>query len=134
MYTVASNNIRGKTQEDAPQYISHNFHPDPVLFMSGGDFFARRLLIDNPALAPRFHFLEPPKSAATKLLGSTATPSDPNDDEEAMNIPPLGGTLVLFDSVSLPHEVLPANGRERWATSGWFHEDQQPPPLHYHPI
>ena len=35
---------------------------------------------------------------------------------------PEGGTLVLFDSVSLPHEVMPTVGRERFALSGWFHE------------
>lgn len=42
------------------------------------------------------------------------------------DVPPLGGTLVLFDSVALPHEVLATVGRERFACSGWFHEDQQP--------
>ena len=31
----------------------------------------------------------------------------------------------VFDSVSLPHEVLPTVDRERWAASGWMHEDQQ---------
>ena len=41
------------------------------------------------------------------------------------DIPPLGGTLVIFDSVTLPHEVLPSIGKERWAISGWMHEDQQ---------
>ena len=35
---------------------------------------------------------------------------------------PRGGTLVLFDSVTLPHEVLATVGRERFAASGWFHE------------
>lgn len=33
-----------------------------------------------------------------------------------------GGTLVLFDSVCVPHEVLATRGRERYACSGWFHE------------
>lgn len=51
---------------------------------------------------------------------------DPASDELLADIDPMGGTLVLFDSVSLPHEVLATKNRERWATSGWFHEDQQP--------
>ena len=40
-----------------------------------------------------------------------------------MDISPLAGRLVLFDSVSLPHEVLPVTGdRSRIALAGWFHE------------
>ena len=110
-----------------PKYITKSFRPNPVLFLSGGDFFARKLLIDNPTLAPFFHFLEPPRSAADKFFAKVQTPSLPEDDEIADDIAPIGGTLVLFDSVSLPHEVLPSFGRERWATSGWYHEDQQEP-------
>jgi hypothetical protein len=42
---------------------------------------------------------------------------------------PSAGTLVLFDSVSLPHLVLPVTGsRQRIAATGWFHEDQQAQP------
>src|SRR6218665_949650 len=33
--------------------------------------------------------------------------------------PPCGGTLVLFLSAEMPHEVLPAT-RERWSVAGWF--------------
>lgn len=33
--------------------------------------------------------------------------------------PPQGGTLVLFMSADMPHEVLPAL-RERWSIAGWF--------------
>eukprot|EP00986_Skeletonema_menzelii_P012204 scaffold6619_cov146-Skeletonema_menzelii.AAC.10 len=43
-------------------------------------------------------------------------------DEERgsiQNIAPTGGTLVLFDSASVEHEVLPTH-RERWAVVGWF--------------
>ena len=35
------------------------------------------------------------------------------------DITPTGGTLVLFDSASVEHEVLPTH-RERWAVVGWF--------------
>merc|ERR1740129_1994799 len=45
------------------QYISKNFHPDPILYLSGGDFFAQRLLIDNPKLSYRFHFIERPNNS-----------------------------------------------------------------------
>lgn len=32
---------------------------------------------------------------------------------------PTGGTLLLFRSADMPHEVLPAT-RERWSIAGWF--------------
>ena len=35
------------------------------------------------------------------------------------------GTLLLFDSVAVPHSVLPTIEGERIALAGWFHEDQQ---------
>ena len=41
---------------------------------------------------------------------------------------PVCGTLALFDSVSLPHEVLPTLRGDRIALAGWFHESQQVPP------
>mmetsp|Transcript_23865 Transcript_23865/g.40692 ORF Transcript_23865/g.40692 Transcript_23865/m.40692 type:complete len:306 (+) Transcript_23865:100-1017(+) len=41
------------------------------------------------------------------------------------DITPKGGTLVLFDSASVEHEVLPTY-RERWAVVGWFLEEDMP--------
>lgn len=66
----------------------------------------------------------------------------------AVNVAPRGGTLVLFDSVTCPHEVLAvgalpsggvggtgdqgggdnAHAESRIALAGWFHEAQQPFP------
>jgi hypothetical protein len=43
-------------------------------------------------------------------------------------VSPAGGTLVLFDSVAVPHEVLPTRRGTRWAVAGWMHEPQQPFP------
>jgi 2OG-Fe(II) oxygenase superfamily len=40
-------------------------------------------------------------------------------------VSPQGGTLLLFDSVSLPHEVMTTIQGERLALAGWFHEKQQ---------
>ena len=47
------------------------------------------------------------------------------------DILPTGGTLVLFDSVCIPHEVLSVLNGERLAIAGWFHEDVQPFPEWY---
>lgn len=38
---------------------------------------------------------------------------------EQFRLPPRAGTLVLFMSADMPHEVLPAT-RERWSIAGWF--------------
>jgi len=77
------------------------------------------LLIQDHDLGRRFHYLEQPKSAATAYFKA-----DPG--ETIKDVAPTGGTLVLFDSVTLPHEVMATKERERWASSGWFHEAQQP--------
>lgn len=44
------------------------------------------------------------------------------DELPAIDIQPEAGTLVLFRSADLLHEVLPAR-RERWSVAGWFRRD-----------
>ena len=117
-------------QEGRVQYITKEFNPNPTLFVAGSEFLVQKLLIqphERRDWADRFHLIEPPKSKITDWL---ATFDDQQktaaaDDESVLEVPPLAGTLVVFDSVTLPHEVLPTVDRERYATSGWMHEDQQ---------
>ncbi|CAB9496364.1 2OG-Fe(II) oxygenase [Seminavis robusta] len=46
------------------------------------------------------------------------------NDGHHLDIVPAAGTLVLFDSVTLPHLVRDVTGtRQRIAATGWFHED-----------
>mmetsp|Transcript_3263 Transcript_3263/g.4896 ORF Transcript_3263/g.4896 Transcript_3263/m.4896 type:complete len:382 (-) Transcript_3263:1313-2458(-) len=101
-------------------YLTKEFNSDPYLFLTS-DFFVQNLLIQNHDLGKRFHYLEQPKSALTSYLGQ-------DSGEQVKDVAPTGGTLVVFDSVALPHEVMPTISRERWAASGWFHEKQQPEP------
>jgi len=101
-------------------YLTKEFDSDPYLFLTS-DFFVQNLLIQNHGLGRRFHYVEQPKSAMTAYFKS-----DPG--EYVKDVAPIGGTLVMFDSVTLPHEVLATMERERWAASGWFHEAQQPIP------
>ena len=54
--------------------------------------------------------------------------ADPPAGSSEARVQPLGGTLLLFDSVAVPHEVLETLSGERWAMAGWFHEKQQPVP------
>ena len=52
--------------------------------------------------------------------------SKDKDKDKELKVIPTGGTLVLFDSVTLPHSVLEVTGkRQRIAATGWFHEDSQ---------
>ena len=44
--------------------------------------------------------------------------------ERVRDIAPEGGTLVLFDSVSMPHEVLDTDA-QRLAVAGWFNKPVQ---------
>ena len=118
LYTCAADGTRR-------QLSTRPFAASPALYIAGGDLVARKLLLDSPRDAARFHLVDAPKSAASAKLGEVFPYGDAGEDrgERVRDIAPDGGTLVLFDSVSLPHEVLPTRGRERFACSGWFHED-----------
>ncbi len=71
--------------------------------------------ISTAAKDPRF-------ANASNAVVATAASSDTNN----LEVTPAGGTLVLFDSVTLPHSVLEVTGdRQRIAATGWFHEDSQ---------
>eukprot|EP00536_Pseudo-nitzschia_multiseries_P015874 jgi/Psemu1/328051/estExt_fgenesh1_pg.C_9700001 len=113
-------------------YITKPFRTNPVLYVAGSEQLVKKTLIQSSDVASRFRLIEPPKSKLNDLLrndGAYMGQGEPPRnivEEELEDVDPLGGTLVLFDSVSLPHEVLATrNNRERWACSGWYHEDQQ---------
>ena len=53
------------------------------------------------------------------------------ENSEVVDIAPIGGTLVMFDSVVVPHEVLETKKGERIAMAGWFHEPVQDCPDWY---
>lgn len=44
------------------------------------------------------------------------------------DVVPRRGSLVMFDSATVPHEVLAVKGGVRPALAGWFHEQTQPIP------
>ena len=123
LYIDAPNGGGGST---ARTYLTNDFKADPYLFVST-DWVLRHVLIQNyDEWGHRFHYVEPPKSLVTdfletKVAGGTFT----QEGEYVLDVPPTGGTLVMFDSVTLPHQVMATIGRERWAVSGWFHETQQ---------
>ena len=115
-------------------YLTKEFDSHPILYMTGGSTggvgLVQKLLVDRPDLAKRLQFIEPPQSAGLSLFfpdGYQGQGLEAGTDEELLDVDATGGTLVVFDSVSLPHEVLATKRRSRWAASGWYHEDQQKP-------
>lgn len=63
------------------------------------------------------------------IRGALGDAEAPPPRERPRDIYPTAGTLVLFDSVAVPHEVLPVTSdRARIAATGWFHE-RLPDPL-----
>lgn len=105
--------------DDERVYLTSNFPADPSLYLAGGT--AVRAFFKDKRLASSYTPLEPPHSPADALLNRPAL----GPGESALDVLPVGGRLVMFDSVALPHEVMACRGKERWAASGWFHEDQQ---------
>eukprot|EP00929_Paragymnodinium_shiwhaense_P112158 TRINITY_DN80415_c0_g1_i1.p1 TRINITY_DN80415_c0_g1~~TRINITY_DN80415_c0_g1_i1.p1 ORF type:complete len:437 (+),score=64.13 TRINITY_DN80415_c0_g1_i1:86-1396(+) len=59
--------------------------------------------------------------------GDDAYRPPPASEEVAVEHPPTGGSLVIFDSVATPHEVLETYDRERWAAFGWFSQPLREP-------
>ncbi len=78
----------------------------------------------------REHFTQ---ISTSRQVASSSAPSssetvdfDCSNEKTILDVMPAAGTLVLFDSVSLPHLVREVTGtRQRIAATGWFHEDSQ---------
>ena len=105
------------------QYLSGDFVPTrPVSFEQHlspqlAEHFQQ---ISTARLDPRF------VAASSAPLPPPSLDVDAPPNEGALDVLPRAGTLVLFDSVSLPHKVLPVTGRrQRIAATGWFHEASQ---------
>ena len=125
--------------DDRPRPISRTFFASPIMFLKT-DAAVKALLLTSDAQR-RYTPLENLQSPAAVqrferfIFQKSYSPPPLLDGGGGLydarfvvprNIPPLAGTLVLFDSVTLPHEVLETRLRPRFAVSGWFHEDQQP--------
>ena len=100
--------------------LSRQPFPNEALRKMGGDAVAAELMVDDPADARRFHLVDAPRRVVSKFLPG-APPAGEDGGETIRDIVPRAGTLVLFDSISLPHEVLVTN-RLRYGLQGWFHE------------
>ena len=80
-----------------------------ALYLGGGDTIARKLVVEEKADAQRFHLIDAPKSLVATLSNPPSKPAGEDGGEMIRDIAPKAGTLVLFDSVSVPHEVIATN-------------------------
>eukprot|EP00957_Ditylum_brightwellii_P100595 7667728-Ditylum_brightwellii.AAC.1 len=89
-----------------------------ALYLAGGDKVARSLMVSNGEDAKRLHLIDAPKSLVSSLKTKAGPAEGEDGGERIRDIVPKAGTLVMFDSVSLPHEVLMTN-RERFGVQDW---------------
>ena len=69
--------------------------------------------------------LEPDERSRFSKVDVPAEVTKPPAGTSEALVQPLGGTLLLFDSVAVPHEVLATKSGVRWAMAGWLHEKSQ---------
>ena len=83
--------------------------------------------ISTSRLDPRFvSSADTTATATNNNAGNDRKDFNCSDERTILDVKPTAGTLVLFDSVSLPHLVREVTGkRQRIAATGWFHEDSQ---------
>jgi hypothetical protein len=110
------------------EYITVPWMPDAV----GGnvmEFLQHRATLESsPEHSSERLFLNLKYAFQFKLLEDREA-WDRGDDpagSEVEDILPLRGRLVVFDSVTLPHEVTSVINGSRSALAGWFHEETQP--------
>jgi len=105
----------------AKRRLSSKPFANAALYLGGGDNLARKLMVEDPEDAKRFHLVDAPKSAVSSFLPPAGDAGE-DGGERIRDIEPKAGTLVMFDSVCVPHEVM-LTKKERYGIQGWFHEE-----------
>ena len=91
-----------------------------ALHLGGGDGIARKIMVEDKTDAQRFHLIDAPKSLVATLANPPSKPAGEDGGEMIRDVAPRAGTLVLFDSVSVPHEVIATN-KERYVCKRKVH-------------
>lgn len=124
---VANFSTSNETKERI-EYITVPWISDAV----GGnvmDFLQHRSLLEsNPDHSSERLFLERTYATQFKMLEDREAWDRGEDPDGSIveDILPKRGRLVVFDSVTLPHEVTAVIKGSRSALAGWFHEETQP--------
>ena len=124
LYRLAAAKGKRGTKENRIQILSSSDFDVPRQPIDFTKFMASQYQqsfqqISTSRLDPRFVSTD---AAANSAVSAPQTIEESN----TMDVVPSAGTLVLFDSVSLPHQVQPVTGkRQRIAATGWYHEESQ---------
>ena len=124
LYTL-TNNGGGGTKQDV-LYITKPWNND-LIHMSTSDFLAMQGEKDGSKEAGRaILFLNQNYAKGFRVLEDRESWNHgPPPGSLPIDITPTRGSLVMFDSVSVPHEVLNVEKNTRAALAGWFHEETQ---------
>ena len=118
------------------QWISPAFDAS-VLSSTPSDLAEAPLRVDTPAGGGGGQIPSAGFDAIAEMLSPTlrhrfssveAVPHEGGPPARVVEVSPRGGTLAIFDAVTVPHEVMPTLSGARVAIAGWFHEEQQPFP------
>jgi hypothetical protein len=99
---------------------------DALQGMSVGDFVGNWVSRDAVAASPTL-FLRTEDARQFALIEDRAAWDEGQDPRGSVveDISPVRGSLVIFDSVSVPHQVEAIRKGRRVAMAGWFHEETQ---------
>jgi hypothetical protein len=124
---TSNNNSNTECKEKRIEYLTGPWLPHAIQGNVMGFLQHRALLESNPNHSTERLFLTTRYAQQLRLLEDREEwdRGDIPDGSEVEDFLPLGGTLVVFDSVTLPHEVTTVVEGSRSALAGWFHEETQ---------
>jgi len=118
------------TKDSEHIYLTHPFISDSIMGETVSDYIQRQS--QSPHSPTSNIFLTSNFAKGYSPLEDRVLWSQPNFNHPPnsiiQDVSPLRGSLVFFDSVSVPHEVLLVKEGTRSALAGWFHEETQPFP------
>ena len=118
------NGDNGTTQDIL--YITKPWNNDSI-HMSTSDFLSVQAEVEGSKEAATVEFFTNHNYAKgfRVLENRESWKHGPPPGSLPIDITPKRGSLVMFDSVSVPHEVLNVEKNTRAALAGWFHEETQ---------
>ena len=121
LYTL--NNKKQERQYLTQPWLNDNLPPN-VLPM---DFLQQMAAHDATTIEQPLLFLQPTDARDFHLIEDRQVWDAGHDPiaSDTQDIAPLRGSLVIFDSVLLPHQVQAVKQGQRVALAGWFHERTQ---------
>lgn len=112
--------------------LTQPFLSDAIIGQTVADFVNDRAILEKQNKMQGGFFLREEYAKGFYLIEDRQLWSLDKDNHPpnsyVQDVSPELGTLVLFDSVSVPHEVTLVKNGNRAALAGWFHEETQPFP------